>query len=98
MDFDNFCSFFECHSILAEKQRTKQTNYSSLSLSGSLDTQDTFQGGIIVEWKKFWQEIPVCLLVSNLWIPPILLTGKLMVRTHRRKFHNNASDKGHCQF
>ena len=61
MDFDNFCSFFECHSILAEKQRTKQTNYSSLSLSASLDTQDTLQGGIIVEWKKFWQEIPVCL-------------------------------------
>ena len=49
MDFDNFCSFFECHSILAEKQRTKQTNYSSLSLSASLDTQDTLQGGIIVE-------------------------------------------------
>ena len=74
MDFDNFCSFFECHSILAEKQRTKQTNYSSLSLSASLDTQDTLQGGIIVEWKKFWQEIPVwvseiqiekyCLLIS----------------------------------
>ena len=60
MHFDNFCSFFKCHSILAEKQRTKQTNYSSLSLSASLDTQDTFQGGIIVEWKKFWQEIPVC--------------------------------------
>ena len=49
MDFDNFYSFFECHSILAEKQRTKQTNYSSLSLSTSLDTQDIFQGGIIVE-------------------------------------------------
>ena len=59
MDFDSFCSFFECHSIFAEKQRTKQTNYSSLSLSASLDTQDTLQGGIIVEWKKFWQEIPV---------------------------------------
>ena len=59
MDFDNFCSFFECHSILAEKQRTKQTNYSSLSLSASLDTQDTLKDGIIVEWKKFWQEIPV---------------------------------------
>ena len=61
MDFDNFCSFFECHSILAEKQQTKQTNYSFLSLSASLDTQDTLQGGIIVEWKKFWQEIPVCI-------------------------------------
>ena len=60
MDFDDFCSFFECHFILAEKQRTKQTIYSSLSLSTSLDTQDTFQGGIIVEWKNFWQEIPVC--------------------------------------
>ena len=60
MYFDNFCSFFECHSILAEKQRTKQTNYSFLSLSTSLDTQDTFQGGIIVEWKNFLQEIPVC--------------------------------------
>ncbi len=60
MDFDNFCSFFECHSILAEKQRTKQTNYSSLSFSASLDTQDTLQGGIRVEWKKFWQDIPEC--------------------------------------
>ena len=60
MDFDNFCSLFECHSILAEKQRTKKTNYSSLSFFASLDTQDTFQGGITVEWKKFWQEIPVC--------------------------------------
>ena len=45
MDFDNFCSFFECHSILAEKQQTKKTNYSSLSLSPSLDTLDTLQGG-----------------------------------------------------
>ena len=60
MDFDNFCSFFECHSILAEKQQTKQTNYSFLSLSASLVTQGTLQGGIIVEWNKFWQEIPVC--------------------------------------
>ena len=60
MDSDNFCRFFECQSILAEKQHTKQTNYSSLSLSASLDTQDTLQGGIIVEWKKIWQEIPVC--------------------------------------
>ena len=60
MDFDNFCSFFECYSILAEKQLTKQTNYSFLSLFASLDTQDTLQGGIIVEWKKFQQEIPVC--------------------------------------
>ena len=49
MDFDNFCSFFVCHSILAKKQRTKQTNYSSLSLSASLETQDILQGGIIVE-------------------------------------------------
>ena len=62
MDFDNFCSLFECHSILAEKQRTKQTNYSSLSFFASLDTQDTFQGGTIVEWKKFRQEIPVWLI------------------------------------
>ena len=54
MDLDNFCSFFEYHSILAEKQRTKQTDYSSLSFFTSLDTQDTFQGGMIVEWKKFW--------------------------------------------
>ena len=60
MDFDNFCSFFECHSILAEKQRTKQTNYSFLSLSASLDTQDTLQGGMIVAWKKCLQEISVC--------------------------------------
>ena len=60
MDFDNFRSFFEFHSIFAVKQQTKQTNYSSLSLSTSLDTQDTLQGCIIVEWKKFRQEIPVC--------------------------------------
>jgi hypothetical protein len=60
LDFDNFCRFFECHSILAEKQQTKQTNCSSLSLLASLDTQDIAQGGIIVERKKFWQEIPVC--------------------------------------
>jgi hypothetical protein len=49
MDFDNFYSFFDCHSILAEKQPIKQANYSFLSLSASLDTQDTFQGGIIVK-------------------------------------------------
>ena len=40
---------FECQSIMAEKQQTKQTKYSSLSLSTSLDIQDTFQGGIIAE-------------------------------------------------
>ena len=44
---------------MAEKQRTKQTNYSFLSPSTSLDTQNTLQGGIIEEWKKFWLEIPV---------------------------------------
>ena len=66
---------------MAEKQRTKQTNYSSLSLSASLDTQDTVQGGIIVEWKKFCQETPVCggpgTLVKQLpepnWFPMWLL-------------------------
>ena len=70
MDFDDFCSFFEFHFILAEKQRTKQTIYSSLSLSTSLDTQDTFQGGIIVEWNKFWQEIPVwyCAWDAFIWM------------------------------
>mgnify|MGYP007022688549 CR=1 FL=1 len=62
MDFDNFFSFFESHSILAEKQRTKQTNSNSFSFFASLETQDTFQAGIIVEWKKFWQEIPVCIM------------------------------------
>ena len=62
LDFDDFCWCFECHSILAEKQRTYQTNYSSLTLSPSLDTQDILQDGIIVELKKFRQEIPV-------WIP-----------------------------
>ena len=45
---------------MAEKQQTKQTNYSSLSLSASMVTQDTLQGGIIVECSKFWHEIPVC--------------------------------------
>ena len=59
MDFDDFCRFFECYSILAEKQQTKQTNYSSLTLSASLDTQDILWDGIIVKWKKFRQEIPV---------------------------------------
>ena len=59
MNSDDFCSFFQCYSILAEKQQAKEINYSSLSLSASLDTLDTFQGGIIVEWKKFRQEISV---------------------------------------
>ena len=60
MDFDDFCRFFECYSILAEKQQTKKRNYSSLALSASLDAQDTlWVVNIIVEWKKFWQEIPV---------------------------------------
>jgi hypothetical protein len=49
LDFDNFCRFFECHATLAEKQQTKQTDYSSLSLFASLDAQDTLLGGIIVE-------------------------------------------------
>ena len=60
MVFDDFCRFLEFHSILAEKERTKQTDYSFLSLPTSLDTQDTLQGGIIVAWKKRLQEIPVC--------------------------------------
>ena len=34
------------HSILAEKQQTVQANYSSLSLSTSLDTQDNLQAGL----------------------------------------------------
>ena len=59
MDFDDFCKFFQCYFILAEKQQIKQINYSSLSLFTSLDTQDTLQGGIVVEWKKFLQEIPL---------------------------------------
>ena len=49
MYFDNFCTLFYCHSILAEKQLTKQKNYSSLSLSGPLDTHQTFQVGIIAK-------------------------------------------------
>ena len=49
MNFDDFCSFFQCYSIVAEKQRTKQINYGSLSLSTSLVTQDALQGGIILE-------------------------------------------------
>ena len=64
MDFDNFFSFFESHSILAEKQQTKQTNSNSLSFFASLETQDTSQAGIIVVWKKFWKEIPVWKLLS----------------------------------
>ena len=60
MDFGDFCRFFQSYCILAEKQQTKQINYSFLSLSASLDTQDTLQGGLIVEWNKFRQEIPVC--------------------------------------
>jgi hypothetical protein len=49
MDFDDFCRFFERYYNLFEKQQTKQTNYISLSLSASLDIQDTLQDGIIVE-------------------------------------------------
>ena len=41
--------FFQYHSIWAEKQQTEQINHSSLSLSTSLDTQDTLQGGLVVE-------------------------------------------------
>ena len=66
MNVDDFCSFFQCYSILAEKQRTKQINYDFLNLSASLDTQDTLQGGITVEWKKFRQEIPVCISIPTL--------------------------------
>ena len=69
MNFDDICRFFLCYSFLAEKQRIKQINYSFLSLSASLDTQDTLQGGIILEWKKFRQEIPVwTVLIYILWI------------------------------
>ena len=60
MHFDDFCRLSQCYSIFAKKQLTKQINYSSLSFSASLDTQDTLQGDILVEWKKFRQEIPVC--------------------------------------
>jgi hypothetical protein len=49
MKFDDFYRFSQCYSILGEKQQTKRINYSSLILSASLDTQDTLQGGIIVE-------------------------------------------------
>ena len=42
-----FVGFFS-HSILAEIQQTKQTNYSSFSLSASLDTPNILQGGMIV--------------------------------------------------
>ena len=44
MDFDDFCRFFECYSILAEKQRTKQTNCSFLNFFVCFDTYDTFKG------------------------------------------------------
>ena len=60
MNFDDLCRFFQYYSILAKKQQTKQINY-SLSLSASLDTKNTLQSVIIVEWKKFQQEIPVCI-------------------------------------
>ena len=59
MDFDNFCSFFACQSILAEEQQTKHTNSCFLSFSASLDKQLIHRGGIIVEWEIFWLEIPV---------------------------------------
>ena len=85
MDFDDFCNFFECHSILAEKQRTKQTNYSSLSFSASLDTQDTLQGGIIVEWKKFRQEIPVW--SGSKWDVLVLLVTLWYMKPNFSKIH-----------
>ena len=65
MDFDNFWSLFECHSILAEKQQTKQTNYSFLSSSASLDTRHP-PG--LYNRKKFWQEIPVWNVFSQFWL------------------------------
>ena len=79
MNFDNFCSFFECHSILAEKQQTKQTHYGSLNLSTSLDTQETLQDGITVEWKKFWQEITVWKLIGFLAKKPMKEYSKLRI-------------------
>ena len=63
MDFDNFCSLFECHSILAEKQRTKQTNYSSLSFSASLDTQDTLH--TLSETPCDWRKIEPVTMKGN---------------------------------
>ena len=47
--------------------QTMQTKHSSLSLSDSLNTQEALQGGIIVEWKKSQQEIPVCLGNRIFW-------------------------------
>ena len=41
MGFDDFCRFFKCYSFMSdrsEQHRTKQTNYSSLTLSAFLDT------------------------------------------------------------
>ena len=39
VDFDYFCMFFELYYFLAEKQRTKLINTSSLTIFASLDTQ-----------------------------------------------------------
>ena len=54
------------------KTADQTTNHSFLSLSASLDTKDNLQGGIIVEWKKFWQEIPLwwhwCKIMTSLKI------------------------------
>ena len=84
MDFDDFCRFFERYYNLFEKQQTKQTNYISLSLSASLDIQDTLQDGIIVEWKEFWQEIPVCVIIEKLFA---LNIGKIGFRYHIWQFY-----------
>ena len=77
MDFDNFFRFFQCYSILDEKQRTKQRNHNSLSLFASLDTQDTLQGGITVEWKKFGQEIPVWIWRDKIFVHKSIISIKL---------------------
>ena len=55
-DFDSWVFFYQKFPIFFN---------SFLSLSASLDTQDTLHGGMIVKWKKFWQEIPVCLVHST---------------------------------
>jgi hypothetical protein len=71
---------FQCHHSLITQL--------TLSLSAFLDTKDTLQGGIIMEWKNFQQQISVCYAFytceilyfgKKVWIWDYTLIGRLHI-------------------
>ena len=58
MDLNFIYRFFELYYILAEKQWTNSTYFSSLNFFKYLDTQHNLRGETIVESKKFWGRNP----------------------------------------